>query len=166
MNPIEKLQTDLATRFADLTFEIDQPALETGFWDMDVWRGEQQLLNIIWRAKDGFYFATPRPDSLWSGHDEGAKEYDQALARIAHLLATGGETVPPLNVRLNELRQLRGMSQTELAERAGLAQANLSRFENQDDMKLSTLQKVVTALGASLSVVARFPDGTDYELRV
>jgi hypothetical protein len=42
----------------------------------------------------------------------------------------------------------------------------LSRVENQDDMKLGTLQKIVTAMGASLSIVAKFPDGSNWELRV
>jgi DNA-binding Xre family transcriptional regulator len=72
----------------------------------------------------------------------------------------------PLAVRLAELRQARSLSQAELAERAGLTQANLSRVENQDDMKLGTLQKIVTAMAASLSIVAKFPDGSNWELRV
>ncbi len=29
-------------------------------------------------------------------------------------------------------------------------------------MKLGTLQKIVTAMGASLSIVARFPDGSNW----
>ncbi len=86
-------------------------------------------------------------------------------ARIVHLIETGGETVPPLAVRLAELRQIRGLSQAELAERAGMKQANLSRFENHEDSKISTLEKVVTALGATLSITARFPDGSSWELR-
>jgi DNA-binding Xre family transcriptional regulator len=166
MNPLERMQADLAARFPDLSIEVDEPELPTGSWDMGVSRAGQFLMSVEWRRKGGFGFSTPKPDDLWSGHDEVIEDYGQALTRIAHLLATGGETIPPLAVRLAELRQLRGFSQSELADRAGLAQANLSRFESQEDMKLSTLQKVVAAMGASLSVVAKFPDGSGYELRV
>jgi DNA-binding Xre family transcriptional regulator len=166
MNSIERMQADLSCRFPALTIEVDHPELETGFWDMDISRSGTFLMSINWCEKDGFFFSTPKPDDLWSAPDEHVVDYDQALARIVHLLETGGETIPPLPVRLAELRQARGLTQTELAERAGLAQANLSRVENQDDMKLGTLQKIVTAMGASLSIVAKFPDGSNWELRV
>jgi DNA-binding Xre family transcriptional regulator len=166
MNPIERMRADLSGRFPDLTIEVSEPYLDTGYWGMDISRADEFLMNVNWRAKDGFEFSTPKPDDLWSPHDEHVADYAQALARIAHLLETGGETIPPLAVRLAELRQARGLTQTELAERAGLAQANLSRVENQDDMKLGTLQKIVTAMGGAMSVVARFPDGSNWELRV
>jgi hypothetical protein len=166
MNPLRRMQADLIARFPDLSIEIAEPELETGSWDMNISRGGKFLMSVEWRRKGGFGFSTPKPDDLWSGHDEVIEAYDTSLDRIAHLLATGGETVPPLSVRLAELRQIRGLSQSELAERAGRAPANQSRGADQDDKKLSTLQKVVSALGASLSVVAKFPDGTGYELRV
>jgi DNA-binding Xre family transcriptional regulator len=166
MNPLQRMQADLASRFSDLSIEVDEPELDTGFWSMDVKRDGTFLMSVEWRPKDGFGFSTPKPDDLWSPHDEHLADYDRAVARISHLLTTGSETVPPLAVRLAELRQARGLTQAELAERAGLAQANLSRVENQDDMKLGTLQKIVTALGASLSMTARFPDGSDWELRI
>jgi DNA-binding Xre family transcriptional regulator len=166
MNPIELMQAELSARFPDLSLEVGHPELDTGFWDMDISRSGTFLMSINWREKDGFSFSTPKPDDLWSAHDEHLTDYDQALARIAFLLETGGETIPPLLRQFAELRQARGLSQSELAERAGLAEADLSRVENQDDMKLGTLQKIVTAMGASLSIVARFPDGSNWELRV
>lgn len=169
MNLIRKLRTDLAEKFPDLAFEVREPTQTTGFWWMDIKRGDTFLMSIEWRESDGFGFSTPKGDdfeNLWAPHDEHIADYDRARARISHLLETDGETIPPLPVRLAELRQARGLTQAELAERAGLAQANLSRVENQDDMKLATLQKIVTAMGASLSIVARFPDGSNWELRV
>jgi DNA-binding Xre family transcriptional regulator len=166
MNPIERMRAELVSRFPDLSIEVGEPDIDAGPWSMDIRRGGEYLMYVEWRAKNGFGFSTPKSDDAWSGHDEVNADYDQALARIAHLLETGGETIPPLVLRLAELRQARGLSQSELAERAGLAQANLSRVENQDDMKLGTLQKIVTAMGASLSIVARFPDGSNWELRI
>jgi predicted transcriptional regulator len=54
----------------------------------------------------------------------------------------------------------------ELTERAGVGQANISRIESRDDLKISTLARIVEALGASLSIRARFPDGVERELEV
>jgi hypothetical protein len=103
MNPIERLRADLLARFPDLSIEVDEPALETGFWSGNIRRAGDYLMSVDWRPANGFEFSTPKPDDLWSAHDEYLADYDEALARIAHLLATGGETVP-LNVRLAELR--------------------------------------------------------------
>jgi hypothetical protein len=100
MNLIERMQTELVARFPDLFIEVDEPAFETGYWNMDISRDRTFLMSVDWRAKDGFGFSTPKPDDLWSAHDEYLADYDQALARIAHLLATGGETVTRLPVRL------------------------------------------------------------------
>ena len=166
MNPIRRMRTELAARFPDLSIGLDEPEVGGGFWCLEVRRGDDYLMSIEWRERTGFGFSTPRPNDLWSAQDEHLADYDEALARVAQLIGSGGETVPPLAVRLAELRQIRGLSQAELAERAGLAQANLSRFENQEDAKISTLQKIVAALGASLSITARFPDGSSWELRI
>jgi DNA-binding Xre family transcriptional regulator len=166
MNPIERMQAVLTAKSPGLSIEVDRPEFDTGFGDMDISRSGAFLMSVNRREKDGFFFPTPKPDDLWSAPDEHLVDYDEALARIAHLLETGGETIPPLPIRLAELRQARGLTQAELAERAWLAQANLSRVENQDDMKLGTLQKIVTAMGASLLIVAKFPDGSNWELRV
>lgn len=60
---------------------------------------------------------------------------------------------------LSELRQLAGQSQTQLAEALGIRQPSLSKLENQDDMQISTLRRIVQALGGKLEVIAKFPKG-------
>ena len=60
---------------------------------------------------------------------------------------------------LSEMRQMAGKSQQEVADILGIKQPSLSKLENQSDMQISTLQKLVTALGGELEVVARFPNG-------
>jgi len=169
VNPIERLQADLAARFPDLTVEVDRPELDSGSWDLEVSRGGKFLLSGEWRPKGGFGFSTPKPDDLWGPRDEHVADYDRALARIAHLIETGEETIPPGAVGLGELRKLMGLSQSEVAERAGLKQANVSRLERREDAKdskVGTLGKVVAAMGGTLAIVARFPDGSSRELRV
>jgi transcriptional regulator with XRE-family HTH domain len=60
---------------------------------------------------------------------------------------------------LSEIRAGRGMSQVEVARALGIKQPSLSKLENQSDMQLSTLAKIVKVLGGELEVVARFPRG-------
>src|SRR5260370_36848808 len=61
---------------------------------------------------------------------------------------------------LSEVRQLAGKSQQEVARTLGMKQPSLSKLEKQRDMQVSTLRKIVKALGGELEVLARFPKGT------
>jgi len=60
---------------------------------------------------------------------------------------------------LSEIRELTGKSQRELAKAIGIRQPSLSKLEKQSDMQVSTLQRIVKALGGKLEVIARFPNG-------
>ena len=57
---------------------------------------------------------------------------------------------------LRELRQTLKVPQSRVATAAGMKQSNLSRLEKQSDMQIATLQKIVSALGGKLEVIARF----------
>lgn len=59
---------------------------------------------------------------------------------------------------LRNLRKARQLTQQELADRTGKAQANIVRIEQQSDLLLSTLRKHVEAMGGELEVRVRFPD--------
>jgi transcriptional regulator with XRE-family HTH domain len=61
---------------------------------------------------------------------------------------------------LSEVRRLAGKSQQEVAQTLGIKQPSLSKLEKQADMQISTLRKIVHALGGELEVLARFPKGT------
>jgi len=61
---------------------------------------------------------------------------------------------------LIELRKLTGKSQREVAAALGIRQPSLSKLEGQSDMHISTLQRIVTALGGKLEVIVRLPKGT------
>jgi transcriptional regulator with XRE-family HTH domain len=61
---------------------------------------------------------------------------------------------------LSEVRQLTCKSQQQVAEALGIKQPSLSKLEKQADMQISTLQKIVKALGGELQVLAKFPKGT------
>lgn len=60
---------------------------------------------------------------------------------------------------LQELRQTRCLTQQELANILNVNQAALSKMENQTDMRVSTLRKLLAAMGGTLKIVAEFPEG-------
>jgi DNA-binding XRE family transcriptional regulator len=61
---------------------------------------------------------------------------------------------------LAEIRQAAGLTQEELAAMLGIKQPTLSRLESQHDMQVSTLQRLVRALGGELEIIAHLPGGT------
>jgi len=61
---------------------------------------------------------------------------------------------------LSEVRQMAGKSQQQVADALGMKQPSLSKLERQHDMQISTLRKIVKALGGELEVLVRFPKGT------
>jgi len=60
---------------------------------------------------------------------------------------------------LSEVRQLVGLTQEEAAKKLGVKQPTLSRLESQDDMYISTLRRLIEALGGQLEIVAHLPAG-------
>ncbi len=50
---------------------------------------------------------------------------------------------------LSELRKLHGRSQKQLARSLRIKQPSLSKLENQEDMQISTLARIVEALGGN-----------------
>jgi transcriptional regulator with XRE-family HTH domain len=60
---------------------------------------------------------------------------------------------------LSEIRRLAGLTQEQLAESLDIKQPTLSKLESQDDMQISTLRRIVEALGGELEIVARLPGG-------
>jgi DNA-binding Xre family transcriptional regulator len=166
LNPLERLRDELAARFPGLAMEVDVPADEQkGTWHLDIRpSGDAPLIVVEWRSDRGFGVSTPGPDDYGVGVDEVYPNTKAAYNRVVELVLSGGRTEPPTAVRLAELRQLRGLTQGEVAGRAGIKQAAVARIEGRDDILLSTLDRIVSAMGATLSIRARFPDGTEREL--
>jgi transcriptional regulator with XRE-family HTH domain len=65
---------------------------------------------------------------------------------------------------LAEMRQAAGLTQEQVASNLGIKQPTLSRIESQDDMQISTLQRLVRALGGELEIIAHLP-GQDVRIR-
>jgi hypothetical protein len=165
MNPIEGLRDNLARRFPGLATEIDPPADGAALWHLDVRPGaESPWIVVEWRPDLGFGVSTPGDDEFGMKPDEIYPNARAAYDRLVQLILSGGRTEPPVAVRLAELRRLRKHSQAEVAGRAGIKQAAMARIEGRDDILLSTLHRVVTAMGGRLSIRVEFPDGMSREL--
>jgi DNA-binding XRE family transcriptional regulator len=60
---------------------------------------------------------------------------------------------------LHELRRARQRSQEELARVLKVQQPAIAKLEHRADMYVSNLRRYVEALGGTLEITARFPDG-------
>jgi XRE family transcriptional regulator, master regulator for biofilm formation len=72
------------------------------------------------------------------------------------------DAIPKLGKRLQELRERRGLSITELAERAGTSYQNIWRIErgSQLDPSIALMRAIARALGVGLDYVGN-TFGTD-----
>lgn len=61
-------------------------------------------------------------------------------------------------MRLQELRSAKRLSQEQIARTLGLKQSNVSKLEKRTDMFISTLRRFLEAMGAELEITARFSD--------
>ena len=59
---------------------------------------------------------------------------------------------------LRELRKSLGITQKQLSESLKVSQPVISDMENRADYQLTTLRRVVQAMGGELDVIARFSD--------
>lgn len=60
---------------------------------------------------------------------------------------------------LHELRKARTVSQQQLASKLAVGQPAVAKLERRSDMYVSNLRRYVEALGGTLEIAARFPDG-------
>jgi DNA-binding Xre family transcriptional regulator len=72
----------------------------------------------------------------------------RAEARVSELQA---------EMLLSELRQFSGMTQQELAAALGITQPGLSKIEKQSDIQITTLDRIIQALGGRLEIIAHMP---------
>jgi DNA-binding XRE family transcriptional regulator len=60
---------------------------------------------------------------------------------------------------LEELREARELTQTQLAQILQVSQGAVSKVERRADMYISTLRSYIAAMGGDLQIRAVFPDG-------
>lgn len=63
------------------------------------------------------------------------------------------------SMNLHELRQARGKAQAALAQDLHVGQPSIAKMEQRTDMYVSNLRRYIEALGGTLEITARFPEG-------
>jgi len=63
------------------------------------------------------------------------------------------------DMTLHELRQARERSQQDLARELKVGQPAVAKLERRADMYVSNLRRYIEALGGTLEITAKFPDG-------
>ena len=90
---------------------------------------------------------------------EPAKKRGGGDGPAVRILGRGLRAKRGVRLTLRVLREAAGYTQTELAERAGIDQGDISRLEgreNYGDCQVGTLQRYLEALGAVLELTASF----------
>lgn len=83
----------------------------------------------------------------------------------ASTVARAGDT-RQIGMELRRLRLLSGLTQDQVAKRMDVQQAAISKIEKGGEVYLSTVQRYVEALGASLRVDAQFPADAPLTLKL
>ena len=164
MNSIELLQTYVLRNHPTATAELTRPLRRDGMWSLDVDLGDSHLA-IQWSASTGFGLATASDENFGEGPDETYDSLEEAQRRIDQLLTSLEQTSPPFGVLLSRLRERRGITQQALADRLGIRQSTLSGIERRQDVQISTVRRVVEALGGVLELFATFK-GERYRINI
>lgn len=100
-------------------------------------------------------------DYIWEQSSSNAK-LKNAMSKNIRII--GGRVFKILTAQ--ELRQLRGVQQRDLAAKLGVAPSVLSRFESGTNPQVTTLRDYIAALGGRLILVAEVetPLGTERHL--
>lgn len=164
-NEIQRMQRILQGSFPSAIVNLDEPLRKTGVWALDVFLSDYHLA-IAWQAKKGFGLVADKTHGYGEGADEVIDDLDNALPRVVQLLNSKRPTVPPLSVRLKDIREELGLSQEEVGKRLGKKQSEISRQESRSDCHVSTLAEYVKALGCELVVKVVLPNATERELKL
>jgi predicted transcriptional regulator len=90
-----------------------------------------------------------------------AKKFNDLFAKMPKEAQEEVEAKAAIEVEeilISEMRKLAGFTQKDLAEKMGVTQSALSQLENQSDPQLSTLSKLVQALGGELELHVKYQD--------
>lgn len=92
-----------------------------------------------------------------------AKSFNKLREKMspeARARAEAGTRAMLAEMPLHELRTARRLTQEQLAETLHIKQASVSKMEKRTDMYISTLRKLIEAMGGELRIEAEFPEGT------
>jgi len=87
------------------------------------------------------------------------KELQEKMPREARLRSEASAEKLISEMGLAELRAAMDMTQESLANVLHVKQASISKMERRSDMYISTLSKIIEAMGGELQIIAKMPNG-------
>lgn len=164
MSPVEQLSKELKSYFPDAEIETRKSDNPDGFQFLNVYVGDFEV-DVEWKTGHGFGISSFHDGSsslegLFDSPNEWYTTEQAALHRIASLVFDQRCTRPRQS-KMCDLRQERGISQEELSEQLKVKQATYSKLERRGDVKVSSLKRVIEAMGGKLVIQAIFKDTKD-----
>jgi transcriptional regulator with XRE-family HTH domain len=152
MSPVDQLRQDLKTQFPDAEIETRKSDDPSGFQFLNFLRGGFEV-GVEWKKEHGFGTSSFRDDSssiegFFDSPSEWYETEQAAFHRVASLVFDQRSTRPP-QARISEIRHERGLSQEELSEQLSVKQATYSKLERREDVKVSSLRRVIEARGGA-----------------
>src|SRR5208282_284622 len=87
------------------------------------------------------------------------KELQEKMPREARLRSEASAEKMISEMGLAELREAMDLTQESLADTLHVKQASISKMERRSDMYISTLSKIIEAMGGELQIIANMPNG-------
>jgi DNA-binding XRE family transcriptional regulator len=87
------------------------------------------------------------------------KELQAKMSRSARLRSEKAAERMMSEMGLAQLREAMDLTQESLADTLHVKQASISKMERRSDMYISTLSKIIEAMGGELQIVANMPNG-------
>src|SRR5438876_1980200 len=138
---IQVLEKQLQKRFPRAEISLDSPSKPRGTWYLDI-KLNGHFVVVQWRADTAFGVSCSAESNFGEGADEVYQDLEAVYGRVLSLLLSRSYTSPP-EVLLRDLRKERGLSQIELAELLNKQQGEISKLENRNDVKVSTIRNTV-----------------------
>jgi DNA-binding XRE family transcriptional regulator len=109
----------------------------------------------------------PIADALFVQHLEGekiemARSFKELQAKMPREARDRSEEAAKKMISemgLAELREAMDLTQESLADTLHVKQASISKMERRSDMYISTLSKIIEAMGGELQIIANMPNG-------
>lgn len=164
MSPIEQLSNELKKYFPEAEIETRRSDAPDGFQFLNVFVDDFEV-DVEWKQEHGFGISSFHDDSsslegLFDSPNEWYESEQATLHRVASLVFDRRCTKPRQS-KICEIRQERGISQEELSEQLKVKQATYSKLERREDVKVSSLKRVIEAMDGKLIIQAVFRDTKD-----
>ena len=153
--PVRQFTEALETMHPGVNLSLEKGGDRAGDWWMDIGHRNGSF-TVHWEPGSGFgLHPAPEESALGELPPERYADTAMLLRRVEQLIDDGKVGF----IGLRDLREVRGLSQTELAARLGIQQAAVSKVERRQDLHLDTLSAIITALGGTLEMTVKFPGG-------